>query len=66
LAIAWTLAHLNITSAIIGASRVAQLDDTLGASDLAIPADLKQQLDELTVEYRWGDANDNPLQLAKR
>ena len=55
LAVAWTLAHPAITSAIVGASRSEQLDDLLVAVDKPIPADLKARLDELTREYRWGD-----------
>jgi aryl-alcohol dehydrogenase-like predicted oxidoreductase len=56
LAIAWVLAHPQITSAIIGASRAEQLDDTLGAADMDVGSALKAKLDEITVEYRWGDA----------
>jgi len=55
LAVAWTLAHPAITSAIVGASRPEQLDDVLAAVDKPIAADLKSRLDELTREYRWGD-----------
>jgi aryl-alcohol dehydrogenase (NADP+) len=55
LAVAWTLAHPAITSAIIGASRPEQLDDLLVAVEKPISADLKARLDELTLEYRWGD-----------
>ena len=55
LAVAWTLAHPAITSAIIGASRPEQLDDLLAAVEKPISADLKARLDELTLEYRWGD-----------
>lgn len=55
LAVAWTLAHPAITSAIIGASRPEQLDDLLAAVDKPIAPDLKARLDELTREYRWGD-----------
>ena len=55
LAVAWTLAHPAITSAIIGASRPEQLDDLLVAVEKPISADLKARLDELTQEYRWGD-----------
>ena len=55
LAVAWTLAHPAITSAIIGASRPEQLDDLLVAVEKPIAADLKARLDELTREYRWGD-----------
>jgi aryl-alcohol dehydrogenase-like predicted oxidoreductase len=56
LSIAWVLANPTITSAIIGASRAEQLHDTLRATDLVLPAELKQKLDELTAEYRRGDA----------
>ena len=55
LAVAWTLANPAITSAIIGASRPEQLDDLLLAVEKPISADLKARLDELTLEYRWGD-----------
>jgi len=55
LAVAWTLAHPAITSAIVGASRPGQLDDVLAAVEKPIGADLKSRLDELTREYRWGD-----------
>ena len=55
LAVAWTLAHPAITAAIIGASRPDQLDDLLVAVEKPIAADLKARLDELTLEYRWGD-----------
>jgi aryl-alcohol dehydrogenase (NADP+) len=55
LAVAWTLAHPAITAAIIGASRAEQLDDLLVAVEKPISADLKARLDELTLEYRWGD-----------
>jgi len=55
LAVAWTLSHPAITSAIVGASRPEQLDDVLAAVDKPIAADLKSGLDDLTREYRWGD-----------
>jgi aryl-alcohol dehydrogenase-like predicted oxidoreductase len=54
--VAWVLANPAVTSAIIGASRPDQLSDTLAAVDLALDAELKAQLDDTTVEYRWGDA----------
>jgi aryl-alcohol dehydrogenase-like predicted oxidoreductase len=56
LSIAWTLANPTITSAILGASRPDQLTDTLAAVDLDLPEDVKVRLDDLTQEYRWGDA----------
>ncbi|WCM23502.1 aldo/keto reductase [Paraburkholderia bryophila] len=54
--LAWVLANPQITSAIIGASRAEQLSDTLAASELVLDAQIKTQLDEASVEYRWGDA----------
>jgi aryl-alcohol dehydrogenase-like predicted oxidoreductase len=46
-----------ITSAILGASRVDQLTNTLAAVDLVLDAELKKELDELTEEYRRRDAS---------
>lgn len=55
-AVAWVLANPVVTSAIIGASRPGQLDDTLRAAQIKLDPHLKQRLDALTVEYRRGDA----------
>jgi len=49
------LANPAVTAPIVGASRPEQLDDVLAAADKNLDAGLKAQLDELTVEYRWGD-----------
>jgi 1-deoxyxylulose-5-phosphate synthase len=57
LSVAWLLAHPAVTSVILGASRAAQLDATLAAVDLELDADLKTKLDEVTAEYRRGDAD---------
>jgi aryl-alcohol dehydrogenase (NADP+) len=54
--VAWVLANPVVTSAIIGASRPEQLADTLAAADLKLDGQLKQRLDDLTAEYRRGDA----------
>jgi aryl-alcohol dehydrogenase-like predicted oxidoreductase len=54
--IAWVLANPTISSAIIGASRPEQLDATLAAADMTLDPALKAQLDDLTHEYRYGDA----------
>ena len=54
--LAWVLANPLVTSAIIGASRAEQLGDTLAASELTLDAPIKTQLDEASVQYRWGDA----------
>jgi len=56
LAVAWVLANPVITSPIIGASRPEQLADSLAALDVTLDADLLARLDELTAEYRRGDA----------
>ncbi len=56
LAVAWVLANPVITTAIIGASRPEQLADSLKAIDVSLDAPLKQRLDDLTKEYRHGDA----------
>jgi aryl-alcohol dehydrogenase-like predicted oxidoreductase len=55
MAVAWVLAHPAISSAIIGASRAGQLDDMFAAADKEMPADLKARLDDITLEYRFGD-----------
>jgi aryl-alcohol dehydrogenase-like predicted oxidoreductase len=54
--VAWVLANPAVTSAIIGASRPEQLADTLAAAELKLDAGLKRKLDDLTAEYRRGDA----------
>ncbi|MGE0797889.1 MAG: aldo/keto reductase [Lautropia sp.] len=51
LAIAWVLANPVVTSPLLGASRPAQLDDTLAAADYVLPGDLKRRLDDATEEY---------------
>jgi len=56
LAVAWVLAGEAVTAPIIGASRPEQLDDSLAAAGYALDPDLKRQMDELTHEYRMGDA----------
>lgn len=56
LSIAWILANPTITSIILGASRAEQLTDSLAAADYRLPETLKEKFDELTIEYRRGDA----------
>jgi aryl-alcohol dehydrogenase (NADP+) len=56
MAVAWVLANPTITSAIVGASRPDQLDDNLRATEYPLDADLKVRLDEMTAEWRAGDA----------
>ena len=56
LAVAWVLANKAITAPIIGASRPEQLDDSLAAPVVKVDDDLKRRLDEITLQYRMGDA----------
>jgi 1-deoxyxylulose-5-phosphate synthase len=56
LSVAWVLANKAITAPIIGASRPEQLDASLAAVTYDLDPDLKARLDDLTYEYRLGDA----------
>lgn len=56
LAVSWVLGHPVVTSAIVGASRPEQLQATLAAVDQPLPLDVRGRLDELTHEFRMGDA----------
>lgn len=56
LAVAWVLANPSITAPIIGASRPEQLGDVLKAEGLSLDPQLKLRLDELSSDYRRGDA----------
>jgi aryl-alcohol dehydrogenase (NADP+) len=56
LAVAWVLANPAITAPIIGASKPEQLKASVAALGLKLDAGLKAKLDELTHEYRMGDA----------
>ena len=56
LSVAWVLANQAVTAPIIGASRPGQLDASLAAAEFVLDDDLKARLDDLTHEYRMGDA----------
>lgn len=56
LALAWVLENPDITAPIIGVSRPEQLPDLLKAAELRLDSQLKLRLDELTADYRRGDA----------
>ncbi|HSV59506.1 MAG TPA: aldo/keto reductase [Variovorax sp.] len=56
LAVAWVMANPLITAPLLGASRPEQLDATLAAADYKLDPALKQRLDEITADYRKGDA----------
>jgi aryl-alcohol dehydrogenase (NADP+) len=56
LSVAWVLANPAVTAPIIGASRPEQLEASLAAADFDMSAALKDELDQLTNDYRMGDA----------
>jgi len=56
LAVAWVLAHPAVTSPLVGASRPDQLKASVAALDVKLDPGLKAKLDELSHEYRMGDA----------
>lgn len=56
LAVQWVLANPVITSPIVGASRPEQLADAVAAERTPLDPALKARLDELTHEFRFGDA----------
>lgn len=57
LAVAWVLAQPGVTAAILGASWPGQLAQVLDCADTQIAPDLLSQLDELSFEFRMGDAS---------
>ena len=56
LAVAWVLANPAITAPIIGASKPGQLAASVAAAEVKLPAEVKARLDELTHDFRMGDA----------
>jgi len=48
-ALNWVATQFGVTSTIIGATKLAQLEDNLAALEFAIPAGLRKQLDEASV-----------------
>jgi 1-deoxyxylulose-5-phosphate synthase len=56
LSVAWVLSNRAITAPIIGASRPDQLDASLEAANYVLDDELRARLDEITHEYRMGDA----------
>ena len=56
LAVAWVLANSAVTAAIVGASKPEQLKANVAAVELKLDPSLKARLDELTHEFRMGDA----------
>lgn len=56
MAVAWVMANPVITAPIIGASRPEQLAASLAAASTKLAPEVKARLDELTAEFRRGDA----------
>lgn len=56
LSVAWILSNPNITSVILGASQANQLTATLDAAEYKLESAVKEKLDELSIEFRRGDA----------
>jgi aryl-alcohol dehydrogenase-like predicted oxidoreductase len=56
LAVAWVLAHPAVTASLVGASKPEQLKASIAAVDLRLDPKLNARLDELTHDYRMGDA----------
>ncbi len=56
LSVAWVLANETITAPIIGASHPDQLAASLEAAEFVLEDDVKSRLDDITHEYRMGDA----------
>ena len=48
-ALNWVATQPGITSTILGATKVAQLDDNLASIEFAIPTDLRKRLDEASA-----------------
>ena len=57
LAMQWVLANPVITSPIVGASRPEQLADSVAAVEAALDVELKDKLDQMTNEFRFGDSS---------
>ncbi len=55
LAMQWVLANPVITSPIVGASRPEQLADSVAAVQAPLDPAIKDELDQLTNEFRFGD-----------
>jgi aryl-alcohol dehydrogenase (NADP+) len=56
MAVAWVMANPVVTAPIIGASRPEQLAASLAAASTKLAPEVKDRLDELTAEFRRGDA----------
>jgi aryl-alcohol dehydrogenase-like predicted oxidoreductase len=48
-ALNWVITQPGVTSTIIGATKLAQLNDNLQAAEITIPAELRKRLDEVSA-----------------
>ena len=48
-ALNWVVTQPGVTSTILGTTKVAQLDDNLGALDFVIPSELRRRLDQISA-----------------
>lgn len=51
LVLAWVMARPGVAAAIVGATRVAQLTDNVGACAVNLGADVIQRVDEITADF---------------
>ena len=56
LSVAWVLASKAVTAPIIGPAGPSSWTPACAAAEYELDPDLKRQMDELTYEYRMGDA----------
>jgi aryl-alcohol dehydrogenase-like predicted oxidoreductase len=55
IALAWVLAQPGVTSPIVGASRIEQLDEAVAALDIALTAEEAERLEEPYRPHEWRD-----------
>jgi aryl-alcohol dehydrogenase-like predicted oxidoreductase len=48
-ALNWVITQPGVTSTIIGATKISQLNDNLQAAEISIPAELRKRLDEVSA-----------------
>ena len=53
LALAWSRQNDFVASSIFGANTAAQLEDSLAAVDLVLPAEIMEQIDAITRQYPY-------------
>ena len=49
--LAWLMTKPTVASVLIGANKIAQLEDNLAAADLKLSADAVKKLDEMSAPY---------------